>query len=192
MTDYVFVRNLYGSYYDIAELTLARDIEAVILAKSFKIITVGSSCTIAFSESLTPEEESTLNATVFAHRSIGALEAAKQSKFDNVERRTQELIDQGFEFPPESGYLFPTDDDMKITLGALYAARDEPYIQYPVTWATMDREHSIDLLSASDVTAFYLTGLAYIRACKDSGMTVKAAIIAATTIAEVSAIVDPR
>ena len=116
----------------------------------------------------------------------------KRLKFLEVDARTEEIIAQGFEFPPSSGVKISMSVEQQSRIMGMYTLRNDPNLIYPISWNSLDDTTELTLSNASEVEAFYLTGVGTLRAILDSGTAVKDQIRLCTTKACVDAIVDPR
>ena len=68
-----------------------------------------------------------------------------------------------------------------------------PQMTYPILWNVMDdNDGPLSLADAAAVHALFLTALGTFRYWKDTGTALLAQVRAATTLAEVDAITDPR
>ena len=63
---------------------------------------------------------------------------------------------------------------------------------YPIRWNALDDASFVDLLGANDVITLFGSGAAALRSYVDGGTAIKNEIRAATTVAAVMAVVDPR
>jgi len=147
---------------------------------------IGDDLTINF-DSPTPADGATVTGVVSAHAGVDALAAAKEAKFDEIDRRTDELINLGFTF---GGDTFSLKQDTLPTLNGLWNARAA--ITYPVKYNTSDNSSFVLLNNSTDVESFYFSAVGTFRSREDSGTILKDAVRAATTVAQVDAIVDPR
>jgi len=122
----------------------------------------------------------------------GILSKLKLHVAGKINARTDELLQDGFEYPPSSGKFFPLDVQTQIRAFGCDYCRNMPEFSYPVVWNTANDYYRVELSTPEQVRAFFLTGMATLRAKIDSGTTLKDQIRAATTAAEVLAIDDPR
>lgn len=120
------------------------------------------------------------------------LDTIKRAKMDIIDSRTQELISQGFEYPPSSGDYFSLSDAMQRNLSGLNQVKDHPAVTYPLDWNHRDNSGKTSLADASEVAALYLTALGTVRAHRDTGTALKDSVRAATTVDAVEAITDNR
>jgi hypothetical protein len=82
-----------------------------------------------------------------------------------------------------------------LELGVILTSADpnHPQLTYPVLWNVMDdNDAPLSLADANAVHALFLTALGTFRYWKDAASALLAQVRAATTLAEVDAIVDPR
>ena len=121
----------------------------------------------------------------------GTLGVYKAAKIRDIDRRTDELIDAGFVFPP-GGQTFSLSDKAQAKLNGAFAARNEPEFTYPKEWNTKDDDGTYVLADANAVRSFYLTAVGTVSAHLESGTVLKKQVNAATTTAEVDAVVDTR
>lgn len=116
----------------------------------------------------------------------------KVERFKEIDQRTRELIDQGFEFPPGSGLVFSLSKESQSNIHGAYTARNLANFEYPVHWLTNEDDGFVDLQGPTDVENFFLTALGTLRAHKDSGSDLKDQIRAAATKMDLDAVVDDR
>jgi len=120
------------------------------------------------------------------------LDGVKAVRFAEIDARTDELIELGFEYPPESGQHFSLSSPAQMKLLAADAQRDDPLFTYPVTWNSLSDTGSISLPDSATLHGFVLTAVGTVRAILDSGTTIKDAVRAASTKVALDAVVDPR
>ncbi len=119
------------------------------------------------------------------------LAQAKADKVDELNGNTQQLIeDNGCEYPTASGNIFALDEPSRLywnelDLGAAGLA-------YPVVVVTKDGFTEVSLADAAAVHAFFMVGCVVIRDWEDSAQPFFLLVVAATTVAQVEAIVDTR
>ena len=94
----------------------------------------------------------------------------------------------GFEYPPDSGMRFSMSVVAQVKWLGFYAARDS--VPYPITAPTKDDQGSISLANAEAVAGLYLTMVGTMKAILDGATAAKAAIVAATDEAGVTAAVE--
>lgn len=117
------------------------------------------------------------------------LAGAKGGRIEAIDKRTEELIKEGFDF---GGKIFSLSLESQANIHGIYTARALPEVTYPIRWLTKDDLNYVDLEDADHVSDFFLAALGTIRARKDSGSALKEQVLAATTLAEVEAITDTR
>jgi hypothetical protein len=123
---------------------------------------------------------------------VAILPAYKLEKYKLFDVRTGELILQGFEFPPSSGYVFSLSDAGQFNLIGAYAAKDNPSMDYPIKWPTRDDDYEYSIPDATVLENFYLVAMGTVRYWRDTGTVLKEAVRVATTRAAVDAVVDNR
>ena len=127
-----------------------------------------------------------------AATSGAALESARARKNAEIDRKTEALLAQGFEFPPGSGVRASMSLEAQAKMLAIFTVRDEPETVYPVEWNSLDDGATITLPDSATVRGFVLTAVGTARAIIDGGTSVKNLVRAAQTPEDVEAIVDPR
>lgn len=113
----------------------------------------------------------------------------KTTRYHEIDTRTQELVAEGFTY---SGLNFSLGPTAQTQMMGIHQIKDNPSLDYPITWANIDNSDSYDLVSAADVEAFYLTACGTYRYYADSGNTLKTQIRNETTVSGVNAVVDNR
>lgn len=154
------------------------------------ISTSGESVMLHFDAPLSTAEETTLAGVIASHD--GALAEAIKNKVKEIDAKTSNLIDQGFEFPPGSGDMYSLSLAAQSKLMALEIIKDDPAVAYPIEYNSKDDKKKYSMTAAADAHNFFLTALATVRAHLDFGTAKKDEVRAATTVAEVNAVVDPR
>lgn len=124
-----------------------------------------------------------------AWRAAAELPVVKEARFADIDRRTEELIRQGFSF---AGKVFSLSANAQQTYTGLYAIRAEPLLQYPVKVNTLDNLDHLLLADAAAIVGFYLTAVGTYRARLDSGTALKDQVRAAADAAAVQAVIDSR
>ena len=122
----------------------------------------------------------------------GDLHAYKEIRFIEIDNRTNELIESGFEYPASSGKFFGFSVQTQLRAQAVLALRDDPAMSYPIRWNTRDDQDYIDFADGDAFKGWFLTGLGTYKAHVDSGTALKDSIRVATTKAEVDAVIDNR
>jgi len=140
----------------------------------------------------TLDEEMAEFGFVLAPDDPDALQAAKDRKFRDLDRRTRQLIKAGFEYPPASGTFHSLSTKSQIKILAADESRNDPAFTYPVEWNSKNDMAKVTLADAATLHAFALTAIGTVRAVLDSGTALKNAVRAAGTIAGVDAVVDSR
>jgi hypothetical protein len=113
----------------------------------------------------------------------------KLAKAEEVDRRTQQLIEGGF---THDSVEFSLSENAQKNWNRLYSMLLSGTLVYPVSVSAKDISVLYELADAAAVTAFYTAMNTTIESHLQSGRNLKAQIFAATTKAELDAIVDPR
>lgn len=120
------------------------------------------------------------------------LRQAQDARALEVDRRTEALMAQGFEFPPGSGMLFSLHSEAQNYWNALMVAAVAGILEYPVTDIGIIGDGTISLANAQEVGGFCLAAMTRGKAIASGGAAVKRLIYAATTPEAVAAVVDGR
>lgn len=142
---------------------------------------------VVFESELSAEEQATLDVIVTNHD--GALLKAKRDKYYEIDKKTTELIGNGFSFDDT---LFSLSQEAQMRMVGITQVREMPQVTYPIKWNSKKDDSVYDVANSSNLLGMFLTGLGTYRAHVDSGTALKNLVRAATTKAEVEAIVDPR
>lgn len=154
-----------------------------------------SASIVKFSDDLSKlqiESEDTLasiQAIVDLHDGPNSLAIYKKNKFIQIDGRTEELIASGFQY---AGKTFSLSMNAQAKMMGINQIRSENEVVYPIRWNTKDDNDYYEIQNANDMRAFYLTGVGTYRAHVDAGTALKDLVRAATSKAEVDAVVDPR
>ncbi len=114
------------------------------------------------------------------------------SRMDEIDLKTRELIAGGFTYPPNSGQVFSLSLRSQAKIIATHNARVDPLLRFPQRWNTNDNKGVVTIPSKEGLHAFYMTAMGTVRIHLDSGTALKDQIRAATTRAEVDAVIDNR
>jgi len=144
---------------------------------------------INFSEELDTNQQTSLNLIIENHNSDILVEL-KKTRYQEIDSRTNELIEEGFEFPPSSGLFFNLDPKSQIRIHGCDYARD--LLPYPLKWQSLDDNNQISIVDADMMHNFFLVGLNTLKSRIDSGTALKEQIAQATTVEEVNAVIDNR
>ena len=87
------------------------------------------------------------------------LEAARRAAFEAINARTNELIAEGYEYPPGSGNRYSLDAEARATRTALYVTAEDPAASWPLFWPTQDYKSGILLTDAASAKSFVVAGL---------------------------------
>ena len=150
----------------------------------------GQQVTCTCSRELDAAELVVLQDTINAHASSAAVDSHRQSRIEEVDARTQELIDLGFEYPPSSGKIFGLGDAERLDWLGIKVCRDD--IPYPFPVTPMDGSGQHLLGDAAELDLFILAALGGYVASVTSGGQLKESLNAALTHDAISAVVDNR
>ena len=113
----------------------------------------------------------------------------KIARYEMIDKRTGELVSQGFTYASK---VFSLSQNAQINISALDHTRDDVALTYPITYNTIDDLDSYIVIDAVDLHNMYLTALATKKAHIDSGSSLKQQVRDAIDIAAVNAIIDNR
>jgi hypothetical protein len=113
----------------------------------------------------------------------------KKLRYCDIDKRTGELISAGFVYQSK---IFSLSQNAQINILALDETRNDPALEYPIKYNTIDDLESYNVVDADDLHSMYLTALATKKGHVDSGTNLKTSIRDAATKADVDAIIDNR
>jgi hypothetical protein len=122
---------------------------------------------------------------IISNHEANPLSARKAAKIAAIDSRTDDLIRQGFAF---DGKNFSLSTEAQGNWTALFVFKDILSWPIPVT-TNDDEEYSLTL---ENLPSFCLSAAGVVNAAISSGRALKIAANAATTIAELDAVVDNR
>jgi hypothetical protein len=117
------------------------------------------------------------------------LEDAKHLKYNEINRKTEDIIGEGYVF---AGKTFSLSANGQTNILALEVTKDSPNLSYPVSFNTIDDSETFYIPDSETLHEMYLTALATKKSALDSGTDLKNLIKDATTIDEVDAVQDNR
>lgn len=178
---------------DIDSSLLADEVIDALPGLLFTIGLSGDVCVVNFqADELDGAQAVTLYDVVQAHK-VGAparvLEQARAEKLFAIDQRTKELIASGFSY---GGKRFSLSQQKQMNIVGSYTARLLPQYTYPVRWNTIDDLDFHDVVDAAEIEVFFLTAMGNLRVYVGGDTTLKDAARAATTLAELDAVVDSR
>jgi hypothetical protein len=118
-----------------------------------------------------------------------SLEDLKEIRKQEIDTKTGELISVGYEYPASSGKFFSISANSQSNL---HAMRADPASFIGIKWMTKDDSDFHTIVDANDALALYGAAFGMVSTHKMSGAELKIQVTAATTIAEVDAIIDNR
>lgn len=114
----------------------------------------------------------------------------KRDKNALIDARTRELIGAGF---THDGHHFSLSDQAQMNIVGLKTPIDAGWVTFPHAMSTTDdNDPEYVLADVAAYTAVYAAAVGTVKAHTDSGRTLKKAVAAAETIADVAAVVDER
>ncbi len=129
-----------------------------------------------------------IDSLVSAHDPEQTLLEAQLEKMSAIDRRTSTGIETGHTW--EDGKTYSLSSNAQRWMIGLYIAK--VLVDYPVNVNTKDDKGIGKLLNSAHVDSFYASALGSVRYWLDSGTNLKEQVRAATTVAEVEAIIDDR
>ncbi len=144
---------------------------------------------VNFETQPTQEQENEIRLFYSAITEIDWLDIYKKEKFNQIDKKTQDLILGGYVY---AGLRFSLSEDAQTNILALYATKDDPVLTYPVTFNTLDDLGYYEAADASIITAMYYSALATKKGYLDSGTILKNQVRLAATVSQVDLIVDNR
>ena len=182
----------------LAPATLEADIRAASYGAGMERIDTADDETdthvsVWFASALSQQDETALGVLVAAN----PLKGAKNDKNAAINDRSKALIDAGYAYGGKhlSLGLDAQIQYIGLELAVLLTtvAPALPQMTYPILWNVMDdNDGPLSLADAAAVHTLFLTALGTFRYWKDTGTALLEQVRAATTLAEVDAITDPR
>jgi hypothetical protein len=167
--------------YGLDSALLHDEIEAVIPTVT-NIDTNGDVVTVYFSAA---PDDPALAAVIAAY----GLSLVKIEKIEAIDGRTRDLIAQGFTL---GGIVFSLSASAQSTLLGLDLIRLELSVVYPIAYNSIDDKAVYSITNAIVAHDLFLAAVGTVRSWLDSGTALKDLVRAATTVAQVQAIVDNR
>lgn len=150
--------------------------------------------TLAEAQAVNPEivtvDPNPSEAELAAYYDAIAFIEAKRAKGRAVDKRTEELLEEGF--VGTTGKRFHLDDPHLLQYIGLWITRDLPTASYPVVVNTYENQDIQNLPSATAVDTFFKEAFGAVRVQQDAGSALKISIRNATTWEELAAVVDNR
>jgi hypothetical protein len=113
----------------------------------------------------------------------------KQLRYNEIDKRTGELILQGYVY---SSKTFSLSETAQTNILALDNTRDDPALTYPITYNTIDDLDTYSVVDSTDLHNMYLTALATKKSHLDSGTVLKQQVRDAVDKAAVDLVIDNR
>lgn len=142
---------------------------------------------IVTTQVLTPGEKTTLDGIVNTSPTLDQYKTLKQ---DAIQRKNTKLIEAGFEYPAASGNIFPAAAQDRLRF--LADQTSSGVLAFPVGRNTKNGLGKLNLNNANDVRLFNEAATEHVGGIEASGTALEDQVRAATTYAEVDAVVDNR
>jgi hypothetical protein len=117
------------------------------------------------------------------------LQEYKELRYDEIDARTEEKIQEGFAY---AGKVFSLSGNAQINILGLDNTRNDPALTYPIEYTTINDDDNYFVADSSEMHTMYLIALATKKNWVDSGTILKDSIRAATTDIDVQNIIDNR
>lgn len=187
--DYVYDRSLVDGVWNIESHVLAKAVPAALPGKPFSDSLSGTSVAISFTSALSIAEKALLDSMVASLiASFDVLEVLKARKIGNIDARTREIIDQGFQF---EGNNYSLSEAAQRNLLGIAQMHKEGVLPLPLSMPNID-DTFFATLTVANIDAFVSAGRNGYASAAMSGTPLKNQVTAATTVAELDAIVDNR
>lgn len=111
----------------------------------------------------------------------------KSERYATIDARTRDLIARGF---VHAGLTFSLSERAQIYWTNMFVARD--LLPFPLVVNLADDSGTHDVADAAEVFAMYASAVGTVKAHLGSGTALKAQVRAATSVADLCAIVDAR
>lgn len=163
------------------------DITTVISDAPFGLVAKGSETFVQpYHHRLTSGDGSDIS----HYTEIEVLRPLKIYRANEIDDRTQEIIEEGF--VASNSKRFRIDNDAMITYNILFQTRNSPSADYPVI-VNVFTDDGIQILSNSAAVEQFVSEMFLgRRVIFDAGVALKQQIIDASTVSEIDAVVDNR
>ena len=117
------------------------------------------------------------------------LVTAKALKLVEIDAKTRDLIAAGFDY---DGHHFSLSSQAQTNLDGIQMAASKGMVAFPHLMSTDDDSVEYSVADQAALDAIYGTAVGTIKTHMDAGRALKKSVAAATTTAEVAAVVDNR
>ena len=176
-------------------MDISQRIKSALSGVIFTVINNGTECKIITIEDLTQEQENTLTTTIAEQKAVEdwpyTLTEAKIKKINEIDSKTIILIQTGFLYNENN---FSMSDAAQRNWIGISTAKNAGMLSYPFPVSTVD-EGTYYLQDSTDALNFLIAYMTYQTDPTKplgAGRILKAQVQAATTVAEVEAVVDNR
>jgi len=171
-----------------ANQSLAKDIETDLPGKVFKVKCAGANCDVTFSDALIAADKTILDTTVSDHQAVtesNQLQNNKDIKNVAIDKRTKELILEGFTFDSET---FSLSEFAQLNWNDIKTSTTD--YTFPLEIPTLNSyKYS---LTQGNVNGFWDAKKTAIWGHLDSGRALNVSVVDATNQTELDAVVDSR
>ena len=193
MADYNYTRILTADCGWLPNANLSAAIQEALPGKPFTTSASGAALVISFTPALSGAEVTILNGAVAAESGDAELALVKEAKFAAIDAHTQGLIGEGFLFDTKVFSLSSNAQSYWNGIGNLISNNMlvEP-TDFPLVINSLDDATTYSLQTIAQCLQFFGAASATVKNRLESGTALKDQVRAATTVAEVNAIVDNR
>ena len=193
MADYNYTRILSEDCGWLPGTGLVAAIQEALPGKPFTTSASGAALVLSFDPALSGAEVTILNGVVTAESGGAELALVKAAKFSAIDSRTEELILEGFSFAAKVFSLSSNAQSYWNGLANLISNNMlvEP-TDFPIILNTLTDGSTHSLQTITECLQFFGTASGTVKGRLESGTALKTEVRAATTVAEVNAIVDNR
>lgn len=187
--DYTYTRANIDGIWNVDTATLAAAIDAALPGIPYTQDLDNVDVVVSFVPPLSAAQEALLDgavATLIA--SFDPLPALKSRKMQNIDTRTEEIVSEGFVY---SGATYSLSYRAHLNIFTLLQLHNAGALALPVQVSNADNTIVTSITSAN-IDAFLQAGLAAHRSAEASAIPIKIAVLAATTVAQLAAVVDNR
>lgn len=191
MSTHEYTRTIVSGQWELKAPDISERVKEGFPSYPFKIEMSGIAIKVIFpSNDLTQGEIDTLDQMIVDDKSaFDVLKRPKAFRIKEIDGRTVDLIDAGFEY---SSKRFSLSLAAQSSWLELHQLKDDVSLNYPVVVNTIADDGTQSLADTDDMHDFFMAGFEALRAYKDAGTTLKTSIRDASTQAEIDAVVDTR
>ena len=194
MSNHSYTRSQVDGQWNVSLATLSKEVQAALPGKQFGAQANESAVDLSFVADLDAAEVTTLDTTVDDHKAaFSSLPKVKADKIRAIDANTERLIQLGFVY---AGKVFSLSSHAQsywnglgnLTGNGLLTEPDD----FPLEVNTLDDSSTYSIVNIADAVGVFATAAATLKGRLASGTSIKNQVRAATTVAEVEAVVDNR